>query len=146
MPLCFSVAVKHSFQWIVFCSFVFPILSGQMELADTLQWFELCLRSLAGWGRDTPGFCQFLPNKFLAGGVADTLSLSYKSTPFLGHSKETLYTQSWIYSGGDKLCLATSQLEYCWLYSFQKLLPVLWVQWDPHSQNAERFSSCAWAG
>ena len=34
-----------------------------------------------------------------------------------------------------KLRLAASQLEYCWLHSFQKFLPVLWVQWGPHSQN-----------
>lgn len=126
-----------AFSVLFFCSFVFPIPSGQMELGDTLQLFELCLSSLAlaGWGRDTPGFCQSLPNKFLAGGVADTLSLSYKSTPLLRHSKEILYTQSWIYSGDDKLHPATSQLEYCWLHSFQKLLSVLWVQRDPHSQN-----------
>ena len=68
-----------------------------MELRDTCNSLS-CLGSLAlaGWGGGAPGFCQALPNKFLAGGDADTLSLSYESTPLPGHSKETLCTQSWI--------------------------------------------------
>lgn len=129
-------------------SLSFPCLSDKEFLSDGAQrhspqqvGLHLSSLTLAGWGRATPGLSRFFPNRLLVGGAAATLSLSYDSVPLPGHSKGTLYTQYWFCSGGDKLCLPTSQLEYCWLHSFQTLLPALLVQWGPPDQSGLSYVS-----